>query len=222
MAEGGNPNDYPDDSPRGESSDVSRDKLRQASDGHWQELRADGYWYPVEGPSSTPGPSVSAQTTRSSVSTTNSTVPAGAWMAIIGGALMSVGALLPWITASSPFGQSFSRNGFQLGNGDAFSIDGVIAVIMGVVTIIIGIIRLTNSRSPRYLQRSAIVTGVVALAICLNRYSSLNDLANNVRSVSKGVDSTSISYGFWILGVGGVLAIAAGFILRSQSSQVES
>ena len=143
-------------------------------------------------------------------------------MAIIGGALMIVGAVLPWVTASAAFGESLSRNAFQLGSNNGFSIDGVVAVIMGVITILIGIVRLTNSQSPRYLQRSAIVTGVIAILICANRYSALNNLVNSATSASHGLATASISYGFWILGLGGAVAIAAGFILRSKSTRVET
>ncbi len=106
---------------------------RQATDGEWQELREDGYWYPVEGPAiheAFVGSLLSA--TPPSAAPKNSTVPAGGWMAIIGGALMIVGAVLPWVTASAAFGVSLSRNAFQLGNNNGFSIDGVVAVIIGV------------------------------------------------------------------------------------------
>jgi hypothetical protein len=194
--------------------------LRQASDGQWQELRADGYWYPV-GPLNPLGSAGSLQVTQSSAAAKDSTVPAGGWMAIIGGALMIIGAVLPWATATTAFGGNLSRNAFQLGNNAGFSIDGVVAVLMGVVTIVIGGVRLTNSRSPRFLQRSAIITGVVAILICADRYSGLNNLANSVRG-SHSLVSASIGYGFWLLGVGGVVAITAGFILRSKSTMASS
>ena len=86
-------------------------------------------------------------------------MPAGAWLAIIGGLLIGISAFLPWLTATALI-DHVSRNGFQLGNNFGFSADGVVCIILGVVTVLVGIARLTNSATPRFLQRSAIVTGI--------------------------------------------------------------
>ncbi len=180
---------------------------RQAPDGQWQELRGDGYWYPV----GTPWPAATAIP----MAPNATTVPAGAWMAIIAGIIMGVSALLPWLSASA-FGQSINRNAFQLGNNYGFSIDGIVAIFLGVVTVVIGIVRLTNSRPPPFLQRSPIITGVFAILVCVNRYSGINNVAKHVVQVSNGEVSDSISYGFWLLGVAGLIAIVSGLILRSQ------
>jgi hypothetical protein len=42
------------------------------------------------------------------------------------------------------------------------------------------IARLTNSATPRFLQRSAIVTGIAAAAVFANRYGDLQDFARNL------------------------------------------
>jgi hypothetical protein len=174
---------------------------RQAPDGQWQELRADGYWYPI----GTPNPS--APTAGAS------TVPAGGWLAIIAGLIIGISSVLPWVTASVPT-ETVSRNGFQLGNHFGFSWDGVIAMVLGVITVIIGVVRLTNSSPPRFMARSAIATGIGAALIFGNRYGDLQDYARQFNG-SQFV-TASVAYGFWLLAVGAGIAIVSGLILRTK------
>jgi hypothetical protein len=167
------------------------------------------YW---QGSGSAAAPAPPATTRPSSTST----VPVGAWMAITGGALMAVSAFLPWVSAQAAFA-SISRNAFQLGNGNGFSADGLILVVLGLITVLVGITRLTKSAMPRYLQRSTIVTGIGPLLVAINRGPSIHSLVQHVNSSASGIVSASIGFGLWVAGLAGIIALVGGLILRSKS-----
>jgi hypothetical protein len=151
---------------------------------------------------------------------TEDTTPSGAWLAIVGGGLMAIGVILPWITATAALGISISRDGFQLGNDDALTFDGPVLLLLGIVTIVIGVSRLTNTAPPRFLQRSSIVTGIVAAAVLINRYSGIHDLVNQVNSSSSAL--ASIGYGFWVCSAGALAAFVGGLVLRAAKRQEET
>ena len=197
---------------------------RQAPDGSWWFMGPDGQWHPStaapsawDQPQSTRPvtPLVTHPPTATTAVRTTSTVPAGAWIAIVGGVLMAVSSFLPWMTAHV-FLATINRNSFQLGNNFGFSPDGLILIGLGLVTVIVGITRLVGSAMPRYIQRSTIVTGIGALLVAINRGPSIHDLANNVSSASQGIASASIGYGLWIAGLAGVVAIVGGLVLRAK------
>ena len=112
-------------------------KRRQAPTGEWQYQGDDGYWYD-EAPAAPrqkalwemdpdlyasnevpppPGPQ-------------SSTLPVGAWFAMLAGILMVVGAFLPWESVQIFSGGGVSRNGFQLGKDLSFSPDGVVCYVI--------------------------------------------------------------------------------------------
>lgn len=182
---------------------------RQSPDGSWWFMGPDGQWHP----SSTPVGPLTAQPAPEAA--TDSTLPAGAWIAIAGGVLMGVSAFLPWMTAYALFG-SLNRNSFQLGSRAGFSADGLVLVALGVLTVVVGVTRLIGSAMPKYLQRSTIVTGIGVLLLVINRAPSINSLSNQVGKSSKGMVSASIGYGLWVAAAAGVIAVVGGIILRSQ------
>jgi hypothetical protein len=165
----------------------------------WWEA-SDGRWYPPVDrrppPPAIYDPSDVADTT-----------PAGAWLAIAGGAMIAIGSLLPWVQIGG-----FARNGFQLGANESVTIDGPICLILGIVTIVIGITRLTNSAMPRFIQRSTIVTGVVVGFVLAGDYSAIH---HSVDQTNGSWDIASIGYGYWVCGVGALVAVAGGIVLRS-------
>lgn len=147
-----------------------------------------------------------------------STLPAGAWFAIIGGILAGIAALLPWLSASSVLGATITRDSFQLGSNFGFSIDGVLLVVAGALSIIIGIVRITGSQMPSYLQRSPIVMGAVITLIPLNRIISIHSLADKITHACSGTCVASIGIGMYICFAAGALAIIGGLVLRSSTS----
>lgn len=142
----------------------------------------------------------------------SSTRPAGAWLAIIGGGLAAIAAFLPWGTARTAL-ISINRNAFQLGDQNGFSIDGVILLVLGIVTVLIGISVLGAFSMPRFLQRSAILSGLAITAIALLDISSLKDWADTVNATPYA--SASIGFGLYAAAIGGVAAAIGGVVLRS-------
>ena len=107
---------------------------------------------------------------------------------------------------------SVSRNGFQLGVNDAVTVDGPLLALLGIVTIIIGITRLTGTAMPSWLQRSTIVSGIVAAIIIALNWTGIHQVVESVQG--SGI-SAAIGYGYWVCALGAVVAVVAGFILRS-------
>jgi len=200
--------------PAANSQGAQMTQWRVTPSGERQYLSEDGNWYvsdQVEAPPARPA-GVPAHAAAPGVST----VPAGAWLAIIGGLIIGVSSFLPWLTATALI-VTINRNGFQLGNDFGFSADGVVCIILGVVAVIIGVVRLTNSASPPLLQRSPIILGIAAAAVFANRYGSLHNFANQLNSHADV--TASVGYGFWLLAIGAFVAIVSGLILRSNSSK---
>jgi hypothetical protein len=120
---------------------------------------------------------------------------------------MAMGTLLPWIT----FNLSVSRNGFQLGSGDSLTADGPIVLGLGVVSVVIGVAALTRSNMPRVFQRSSIVTGIGVGTTLIADWSGIHNIVNQVSA--EGV-TASIGYGYWVCGVGALLAVIGGIALH--------
>jgi hypothetical protein len=171
--------------------------LQPVPPGYWRA--SDGRLYPPQ-----PGGGWSLRQARA-----ESTVPAGGWLAIAGGLMIAVGSLLPWMT----FGLlGLSRNGFQLGDNESLTADGPTCLVLGIITVIIGITRLTGTSMPRWIERSTIVTGILAGLTVVANWSAIHDFVSTIQS--KGT-SAAIGYGYWICATGAVVAVVAGFILRS-------
>ena len=150
-----------------------------------------------------------------------SELPVGACLSIVAGALIAAGVFLHW-TSVTFGGLGASQNAFQLGAfNESFRIDGVIALALGVVAVVIGIAGLTNSALPRFIQRSPIIVGIGAGLLVATRLSALNALVNadNLGLKRFGLGHASIGPGFYMVAVGAGLAVIAGLILRSRSSQ---
>jgi uncharacterized paraquat-inducible protein A len=140
---------------------------------------------------------------------------AGAVITMFAGALMILGAFLPWMSAQAAF-FSINRNSFQLGNQSGFSPDGVFLLVLGIVTILIGVSRSMRTALPAYIQRSPIITGIGAVVVALARVGSINHLVQQVRTASS-LASASIGFGLWLTIVAGVVAVVGGLALRSSA-----
>jgi hypothetical protein len=186
---------------------------RQTSEGHWQYRAIDGNWYFGDPNSPPPGTHVPPVFGAPGVSPPQvSDLQSGAWLSIIGGALMFVGSFLPWWHLTSEF-DILNRNGFQLGTNESFSIDGAITVGLAVVAVLIGITRLTRSAMPRFFQRSPII---VAAGAAFSLYLSVQGIRD--AQPSNGVTST-VGYGVWIIGIGIALVFFGGLVLRQHRDQ---
>ncbi|MHB1988914.1 MAG: zinc ribbon domain-containing protein [Acidimicrobiales bacterium] len=136
---------------------------------------------------------------------------AGAWITLGGGAILVVSAFLPWFTASV-FSQSISRNGMQLGQGDSFSVDGLIILLLGLVAVLIAIGRLAKFSLPRWVQSSPVVVGLVASVYAALDIPGIDHLVASVRQRSSLV-TASTGFGVYLAVVGGVIALVGGLVL---------
>jgi len=138
-------------------------------------------------------------------------MPAGAWLAIVGGAIVGIGTFLPWMSFTGVF--SLNRNAFQLGNNLSTTADGPVLLVLAIVTVLIGITRLARSSMPRFFQRSTLVTGLVMLIWVILEYSSVHSF---VTQHSTNAILGSVGYGYWLCIVGSATTLVSGLVLRQK------
>ncbi len=131
------------------------------------------------------------------------------WAVIVGGALLAIGTLMAWLTASDAL-LNVSRNAFQLGPHEGLTADGPIVLVLGLVLTGIGISRLTRSSMPRFVQRSPVVAALGACIVMGLEYPSVH---NWVSQVSSSTVLASIGVGYWICCLGAIVALLAGLRL---------
>ena len=189
---------------------------RQAPDGSWWFRDMDNQWRPEQ-----ERPAVGDSVVQSPASLTHvaakSQLPAGAWLAVIAGGLAALASFLPWVHFTTGL-VSLDRNGWQLGDRLGFSIDGAIVMALGLVTLAIGIAKLTRSATPRYMQRSPIVTGIAIAAVPLLDLSGIHTLIRNATAADSYILG-SVGFGVWLAVAAGVIAIVSGLILRSETAE---
>jgi len=139
------------------------------------------------------------------------------WTVVAAGALVAIGSLLAWMTASAGI-ISISRNAFQMGDHESMTADGPIVMVLGLILIGIGIARLTNTSMPRFIQRSPIIAGLGAALVLGYDYHSIRQWAESINS-SRALGS--VGTGFWVCCVGDALAIAAGIGLMSSERKAK-
>jgi len=139
------------------------------------------------------------------------------WTVVVSGALVAVGSLLAWMTASAGI-ISISRNAFQMGDHESMTVDGPIVMVLGLILIGIGVARLTNTSMPRFVQRSPIIAGLGVGLILGYDYHSIHQWALTLNSSGA---LGSVGTGFWVCCVGDALAIAAGIGLMSSEHKAK-
>jgi hypothetical protein len=137
---------------------------------------------------------------------------AGVAMIGLGGVLLIIATLMPWITATAGF-VSLSRSGL------GFSSDAIIILILGVLMLVMAIVRFTNTAMPRFLQNSPIVTGVVCGGLGIYDYIQVSNRVKDAQAASSLV-SASVGAGLYLVFVGAGLAVVGGIVLRSATEGV--
>ena len=124
---------------------------------------------------------------------------------MVGGALISIGSFLPWVTAYTGFG-SIGRSGIEGGG------DGVITLIAGL-----GILILGSSRFFGYSQPTAwrfappLLAGLITLAIVIVDYLGIEE---RVRSIEAEGGGASVGMGLYAVGIGAAATILAAWANR--------
>jgi hypothetical protein len=125
--------------------------------------------------------------------------PNAGWLVLLGGVLVIVGVLLPWLTLSSQT-DTFSAKGSDLA-GWGFYILGGFAIVRG----------LAMTRPDRFSFRfgTPLVGGVILALLITSNWSRLQDDLDLARA--RGIDA-SIGIGFWVV-VAGTLCVLVGGVL---------
>lgn len=126
--------------------------------------------------------------------------PAGAWVAIVGGALAAAGTVLPWISATAGFA-TVTRTGLEMGQ-DALIIAG--AGVLGALFAFV---------SPRFAGYAlALVGGLVVLFVGWLDFGDLSNRVGDLGSLGYG----SVGAGIYVCLAGGLLMAVGGLMALTQ------
>jgi hypothetical protein len=131
-------------------------------------------------------------------------------LALIGGVLMGLGALLPWESVNSQLVGLKSANGMQEGAGP-------IVLVAGIVVVLLAAFFLTG-RIGRRSSIATLVLSVVAVVFAFGNFSA--GISDDIdRAKKAGVDA-SIGFGLIIAIVGCLLAaVVSALLLRRAGTQ---
>ena len=133
-------------------------------------------------------------------------------LAIAGGGLLVLGALLPWITVFIPgSGETPSNSGMEGEDGLIFLMGGLVIAALGLWAF---------SGRPSAVPALLIVGG---LAAGIGAFLEYSDIAQQISSVSDSMGSRfsySVGEGIWLLFAGALLTVVAGFVLWRQMEPV--
>ena len=126
--------------------------------------------------------------------------PNAGWFALVGGVLVIVGVLLPWITFTGP-AATVSAKGSDLA-GWGFYILGGFAIVRG----------LSMARPDRFSFRlgTPLIGGVILAVLVAIRWSDLQKALEDLRSLPSV--TASIGIGFWAVIAGTVLVLLGGIM----------
>ena len=120
------------------------------------------------------------------------------------GATLLVGAVLPWLEATTIFG-NITRSGVSYGP------DALMTAGIGAALGVLGILLVTGHTIPRSIRMLAIVAAAAALIIVVYDYGQLKDRADSVVS---DVAQASVGIGLWVSLAGAVTGIIGGWLSR--------
>ena len=136
-----------------------------------------------------------------------------ALIALIGGALVAIGAFLPWAKVTSPF-DSATKNGIEG--------DGAITLVVAILVLIAcgaALAKVMPARAVRWASITAISGGAIALAIAL--IDGL-DIRSQTGSIGTTLIEATVGIGVYLTGIGGLAAVAGGVMLLSATSATKT
>jgi hypothetical protein len=139
------------------------------------------------------------------------------WLVIAGGVIVAAGSLMPWVSATTVLG-SINRSAWQLGSGLSDDGTGPIILVLGLLLVSVGWAMLVGKARWFGRKSTGIAIGVVLLLILILEFKSLSDFTNQVGTKYA---VASIGIGYWISGVGVVVALV-GSIKFPKASSAES
>jgi hypothetical protein len=131
-----------------------------------------------------------------------------AWLLLPASLLVGIGSLLPWLTVNDGI-STINRNGFQLGQGEGFSVDGLVALLLGIIVGLIGVTAIARASLPSWIRRSPIVVGLGITVAGANSLTGIVPYIRHLRTQFPGI-SASVGYGVILVIAGGVVAVLSG------------
>lgn len=124
-----------------------------------------------------------------------------ALVALVGGAMMAVGSLLPWMTARSGFGT------IEVSGLDG---DGIITLVAGAVVALVAFVSLDRPTGmPGKLVIQAL--GAIGFLVAVMDGMAAND---RIAEMTSEVVVASIGAGLYVVGLGGVAAVLGGATMQ--------
>ena len=125
------------------------------------------------------------------------------WVITVGGALVVLGSLLPWVSFVSPFG-SMGQNGMS-GSGD-----GIWMLFIGIAMLSLGIALIRGSSLPRLLLLTPIAAGAIVIVLGILDFREIQDQIDAYDSLAGGFTGMETGAGLPTIIVGGLLLTAGG------------
>lgn len=122
------------------------------------------------------------------------------WLLLAGACLAVLGALLPWISASSGLA-SVSHNGIQNG-----STDGWAGIVVGVIIVVWELVFLSGQQIPG--RKTAVMQGILAIIVGGIGIYDVSDISNRVDTFNSTVGGTaSVGIGVYVMVIAGVVLL---------------
>ena len=131
---------------------------------------------------------------------------------IVAGGLGILGAVLPWYRVSF-FGYSATTNAFEMGM--PYVLFAILAILVGVASILLMVLsekQIKNIIKLKDLSKLPLFCGIAQLAIAVLSFIIATSQAHGVGNVSWGV---------WLMGLGGVAAIVIPFLKNVKQLDME-
>jgi hypothetical protein len=174
----------------GSGGSVGGNAMSDTSQGAGWWLASDGKWYPPQSVPLPPPPGPPASMGTQQVRP----ISRGAQVMVGSSALVVLGSLLPWATATEPFG-SISKDGT--------SGDGVLTLLLAAAAILAALYCIRGQGDRTKFAVLGTVLLVLSAAICIYDMSTLPIPATHLVVVSVGI-------GLWLCAIGSVVGVGAG------------
>ena len=127
---------------------------------------------------------------------------------VAAGALIGLAAFLPWETVLG-----VGVNGLNVGTG------GSIALVLGVLIGLLGLTQLNGRGMGSGSRLLALLGGLAALGLAIIGGAEVNNQASADSGLGYGaIVPVSVGIGVFVVGIGGVIAIAAALVARKRTS----
>jgi hypothetical protein len=128
----------------------------------------------------------------------------GGVLAILAGALIVLGAFLPWVKATAVFVGTITRSGMEGGDGPIFLGAGIVIAALGLWSVM---------GRPAAAPVLLILGGLAVGGLTLLEY---NDVSERVGGLGSDLATASVGAGIWSLFAGATASLVAGLILVGQ------